>query len=39
VVRYDDYKQFKAESTIIFGDDVDVTPEPAKPPVPDPAKK
>jgi hypothetical protein len=39
VVRYDDYKQFKAESTIIFGDDVDLVPEPVKPPTPAPAKK
>ncbi len=39
-VRYDDYKQFKAESTIIF-DTVEAKPgaEPPKPPVPPATKK
>jgi len=36
-VKYEDYKRFAAESRII-GDVVEV-PEPAKPPVPEPAKK
>ncbi|MEP7353390.1 MAG: hypothetical protein ABI824_09200 [Acidobacteriota bacterium] len=34
VVRYEDYKQFKAESSIIFGDEIDdkpATPAPASP--------
>jgi hypothetical protein len=36
-VRYEDYLQFKSTSTITFGDEVDLPPEPAKPPV-DPPK-
>jgi hypothetical protein len=34
-IRYEDYKQFKAESTISFGDEVkdEKKPDPAKPPI------